>query len=132
MSTIFLAGFGFIVMDNYFHANPAAVPWSSGTSNGFVALIANQAVAWGDLIIGDAEEQFNDAFVQARQRAERSIMRGRARAVADPDRVYSDALSNPEAGAEEAAGGFFRWLNLQVRLAILGVVKFFLSICCCG
>ena len=47
LGTVFLAGFGFVIMDNYFHANPAAVPWSSGTSNGFVALIANQAVAWG-------------------------------------------------------------------------------------
>ena len=128
LGTIFLAGFGFVVIDNYFHANPAAVPWSSGTSNGFVALIANQAVAWGDLIIGDAEQQFHDAFDQARERAERNIMRGRARAVADPDRIYSDALSNADAGAEEAAGGFFRWLTLQVRLGILGVVQFFLSL----
>jgi len=60
-----------------------------------VALIANQAVAWGDLIIGDAEQQFNDAFVAARQRAEENIMRGRARAVADPQQMGRVSYQSP-------------------------------------
>ena len=128
LGTLFLAGFGFIVLDNYFYANPAVVPWSSGTSNGFVALIANQSVVWGDLILGDAEEQFNRAFVEARVSAEDNIMGGAARTAADPDRIYTEALSNPDAGGDEAVGGFFRWLNFQARVMAMGVMKFILSI----
>ena len=127
LGTLFLAGFGFVVVNNYFVVS-AAVPWSSGTSTGFVALIANQAVAWGDLILGDADEQFNRAFVEARASAEENMLGGARRVALDPDGIYTEALTNADAGADEAVGGFFRWLTFQFRVLAMGIMKFFLSI----
>lgn len=121
LGTLFLAGFGFIVMDNYFFASPAAVPWlpAGQTTHGFVALFADQAVAWGDLIIGDADEQFQQAFVEARN-AGYELRLSNARAVlADAENVYSEAEASDQAA--EAGLGLMARLEFEARMAVVQV-----------
>lgn len=122
LGTIFLAGLGFMALDNYFFASPAAVPWlpPGETTHGFVALFADQAVAWGDLIIGTADEDFQRAFGEARARSE--LLRfGTANTVmADAQNVYSEAQASRDPA--ESTGGWIRRMEFEARML---VVQFF-------
>ena len=125
LGTVFLAGFGFVILDNYFSASPAVVPWlpAGTTTNGFVAMFPDQAVIWGDLIMGDADEQFQRAFTEAQAAAAETYLAGTSRIAGDPDGIYADALSAQEAEPAEVSGGLMRWFALQVRLAGMSFMK---------
>ena len=130
LGTVFLAGFGFMILDNYFFASPAAVPWlpAGERTNGFVAMFPDQAVIWGDLIMGDADEQFQRAFTEAQVSAAETYLGGAARAAGDPDRIYADAQgSGQPVQPAEAVGGVMRRMALMVRLLGMSLMKTGLS-----
>ena len=121
LGTIFLAGLGFMALDNYFFASPAAVPWlpAGQTTHGFVALFADQAVTWGDLIIGDADEDFQRAFVQARDSGYELRLSNARAVLADAENVYSEAEGSDQAA--EAGLGLMARLEFEVRMAVVQV-----------
>ncbi|MYH29600.1 MAG: hypothetical protein F4137_12275, partial [Acidobacteria bacterium] len=69
LGTLFLAGFGFILLDNYFFATP--VSWLPGAQpgRGIVGLFAEEAVALSSLIIGNADTDVHPAFINPRKSA---------------------------------------------------------------
>ena len=74
LSTILLAGFAFALIDNYYSPTPRAMPW--GTSQGFVALVAQQGVEWSELIKGNADHTFATSYTQAQAAIERRAVDG--------------------------------------------------------
>ena len=60
LNTVLLAGFAFMLMDNYFSPTPRLMPW--GVSRGAVALVAGQGVQWSQLIIGDSDQSVVRAY----------------------------------------------------------------------
>lgn len=127
LGTLFLAGFGFIVLDNYFFASPAAVPWlpAGQTSNGFVALIADQAVVWSDLIMGTADTDFQRAYVDARDRGAEIRLGSDARLLTDPDNIYSEAVQSED--MEEAIEGLTRLEQFRARMSVVRAFHWLLS-----
>ena len=117
LGTIFLAGLGFLMLDNYFFASPAAVPWlpAGQTSNGLVALFADEAVETGELIMGNAQTDFHDAFTDARVAAEERYLGTAARVVGDPTQTTADQVRNP--WSDEGIQAQLRRFAFEVRMA---------------
>ncbi len=128
LGTLFLAGFGFIVLDNYFFASPAAVPWrpAGQVSNGFVAMVADQAVIWSDLIMADADEDFQRAFGEARASGEQLRFDSSARVVGDPDNIHSEAVQSEN--PQESIAGRIRRAEFEVRMWLMGTFHWLISV----
>lgn len=119
LGTVFLAGLGFMALDNYFFASPAAVPWlpAGQTSHGLVALFADQAVAWADLIKGDADTDFQAAFVRARNAGYEQRLTNLGIVLGDPENIYSEAEGSDEPA--EVGLGFMARLEFELRMFFL-------------
>ena len=117
LGTIFLASLGGMMLDNYFFASPAAVPWlpAGQTSNGLVALFADEAVQTGNLIMGNAETEFHQAFTNARVAGEERYLGTAARGVGDPTRSQADQIREP--WSEEGIQAQLRRFAFEVRMA---------------
>ena len=118
LGTLFLAGFGFALLDNYF-GRSAVLPWLP--PHGFVEVFPAQALRWGELIKGDTDQQFQFAFRQATVSAAETYYRGAGRVAGDPERVYADAEGSGQPA--EAAGGFLRRLALEGRIRLMASMR---------
>jgi hypothetical protein len=112
LGTLFLAGFGFFVINNYFTPTVPFLP-----PQGFVGLVSEQAVAWGDLIMGSASEDMQRAFVRAQVRAGVMYLDGVQRVAADPDGLYADTVGSED--PVEAAGGLGSLLTFEARMFMM-------------
>ncbi len=121
LGTIFLAGLGFMAIDNYFFASPAATPWlpAGERSQGFVALFADQAVAWGDMIIGSADEDFQRAFSEARTRGRELVAETNRIVLADANGEYA-ALQGSIRPTAQARGWIAR-TRFEARMLLIQV-----------
>ena len=128
LGTIFLAGLGFMAIDNYFFVNPAVVPWlpAGERSHGFVALFADQAVVWGDLIIGSADEDFQTAFAEARTRGRELVAETNRIVLADADGEYS-ALQGSINPAARARGWLMR-VQFEARMLLIQVFHWLMGV----
>ena len=119
LGTLFLAGLGFMMLDNYFFASPAAVPFlpAGERTNGFVAMFPDQALAWGDMIMGSADEQFQRAYTEARESGEEAHLGRVGRVAGDPDRVYADASDSPDEA--EGIAALLRRMEFEVRMFMM-------------
>ena len=119
LGTLFLAGLGFLLMDNYFYASPTV--WFAGTTRGVVGLFAEEAVETSELIIGNADSRFGVAYNAARASAEETELGVRARIAGDPDRNYAAELDQP--WPAESIGALLRRWTFEMRMVPLVFIK---------
>jgi len=119
LGTLFLAGLGFLLLDNYFYATPTV--WLGGTTRGVVGLFAEEAVEMSELIIGTTDTRFGVAYTAARASAEETELGAVARIVADPDRNYAAELDQP--WPDESMGALLRRWMFELRMMPLVFIK---------
>ena len=126
LGTLFLAGFGFILLDNYFFASE--VSWLPGGSpgRGIVGLFAEEAVELSSVIIGGADTDVARAFVSASRSAAETEGVVNLRIAGDPDRNYAEEIHNPWPG--ESIGAWVRRLRLQMRMVPIVLIKWLATI----
>ena len=126
LGTLFLAGFGFILLDNYFFASE--VSWLPGGSpgRGIVGLFAEEAVELSSVIIGGADTDVARAFVSASRSAAETEGVVNLRIAGDPDRNYAEEIHNP--WPDESIGAWVRRLRLQMRMVPIVLIKWLATI----
>lgn len=126
LGTLFLAGFGFILLDNYFFASE--VSWLPGAQpgRGIVGLFAEEAVELSSIIIGDADTNVARAFVAARNSAAETEEVTNIRIAGDPDRNYAEEIDNP--WPDESSGAWLRRFRLQLRMIPIVLIKWLTTI----
>ncbi len=126
LGTLLLAGFGFILLDNYFFASEVA--WLPGATpgRGIVGLFAEEAVEMSSVIIGDADSDVARAFVSARNSAAETEGVTNLRIAGDPDRNYAEELHNP--WPDESIGAWVRRMRLQMRIIPIVLIKWLSTI----
>lgn len=126
LGTLFLAGFGFIMLDNYFFVSE--VTWLPGAQpgRGIVGLFSEEAVEMSELIMGDADTRFQRSFALAMGSTEDTERAVRARIEADPNGYYRERINEP--WPDESIGAMINRWKMQLRLAPLYFLKWFASV----
>ena len=99
ISTVFLIGFAFAILDNYHYPSPVATPW--GVSQGFPDLLGQQAILLNERLMGDGVRDFTDAFKAADDELSARQAAGVAALFGDPEDGYRETLEDEASPASE-------------------------------
>ena len=120
ISTIFLIGFAYAILDNYHYPSPVATPW--GVSSGFPDMIGKQAILLHERLVGDGVSDFADAFIAADDSLSDRQDAGVAALFGDPEDGHRESMDDEEAPASETLSAID---NILTSLWRRGMVWFF-------